>query len=158
MTTKQMPAINLDALKAVLTADEFEIARGIVNPRTGALRASKPTIRRDGAPKVHPWSNQQYRENNLADAKTAYVWRMVAFAISPVPQHQCMPMTADFDLPYENGDQRRALCKVLDELADKVVKSVPVKEWHGVRRWGRAYYGSVAGFTDPLDDLLNGGR
>lgn len=44
--------------------------------RGGLLRSSKPK----------------------GDGKGCYIWRMVAFMVSPQPQHQCIPFAADFDI------------------------------------------------------------
>lgn len=139
-----MPKIDLDKLRPVLTESEFAIARRIISQQgknKGLLRASKPPVT-----KADPLSGM-----------AAYVWRMVAFMISPVGQHQCMPVTADWDLPIESPsrksfddsdrwyaelsrahDARRDLAKELDKLVDKIVDSIPKNEWHGVKRWGYA--------------------
>jgi hypothetical protein len=74
-----MPIINLASLN--LSVFETNIAEKIIG-KGSMLRASKPKI-------------------NKADPMTglaAYVWRMVAFSISPKSQHHCMPIMADFDM------------------------------------------------------------
>lgn len=87
------------------------------------------------------------RSTKPKDGEAAYVWRMVAFNVSPIRQHQCMPVTAEFDMPAEYWDRtdtraaaekRRNRCKELDVLVDALVNSVPKEQWHGVVRWGRA--------------------
>jgi len=114
-----MPPISVDALRSRLSGRDLQLAEACLN--NGHLRASKP---RDG--------------------EAAYVWRMVAFQVSPKPIHHCMPMTADFALPdtYWHGegagDRRRARLKELNAIVDAVVDAVPRTQWHGVRRWGRA--------------------
>jgi hypothetical protein len=64
---------------------------------------------------------------------------MVAFYVSPNPQHQCMPWGADFDLPTKyiltTGKELR---KPLDELVDKIVDTIPVLSQSGTMRWGKA--------------------
>lgn len=111
---------------AIMSYDMIRIAQQVVkvskdNTTAGHLRSTKPK-----------------------DGEAAYVWRMVAFNVSPNRQHQCMPMTADFDMPdhYWGDDgaakRRRARCKELDVLVDALVKAVPKEQWHGVRRWGHA--------------------
>ena len=37
--------------------------------------------------------------------------------------------------------RRQYIKEVLDPIVDEIVKSVPVTEWHGVRRWRRALGG-----------------
>ena len=138
MTTNQMPKIDLDRLAQALSAADFEIALMALNPKTYQLRASKPAVKKDD-----DWTG-------LA----AYAWRMAAFSISPISKHQCMPVTADFDLLRLFGersfftltdaerDQEHAYRKEMivrgDAIADAIVKAVPVAEWHGVIRWGQA--------------------
>ena len=63
-----MPIINLDNLDD----QEKAIAEKIIG-RGGKLRSSNPS-----------------------DGEAAYVWRMVAFMVSPKPQHQCIPVSHDF--------------------------------------------------------------
>jgi hypothetical protein len=134
-TKKQMPKIDLTALN--FSAVDYELVRGIVNSRTGELRASKPEL----PDKVK--MNGHYDYLTEADARkgmTAYIWRMVAFEISPHSQHQCMPICADFDLPHCGGyDERRELSKHLDEIVKAIVDKVPMSEWHGIIRWGNAF-------------------
>jgi len=138
MTTKKaMPKINLNKLTNLNSAD-LELVRGIINSRTGELRASKPAL-----PDKVKTTSGRYDYATEADARqgmTAYIWRMVAFEVSPHSQHQCMPICADFDLPDCGGHaERRNLSKRLDEIVKAVVDSVPMTEWHGIIRWGNAF-------------------
>lgn len=137
-----MPRINLDELKRVMSPEDYALVVGIVNSRTGELRASKPAVPNmvkvaDPTDAIRGYRWEYANDADAAKGKTAYIWRQVAFAISPIRQHQCMPVTDIFDLPGDY-DSRRALAKVLDEVADVVVKTVPVTQWHGVIRWGNA--------------------
>lgn len=123
---KTYPAINLDSLKQILSPENYAIAEAIVTTQgrhKGCLRSSKP-------------------KNN---SKAAYVWRMVAFQISPNPQHHCMPVCADFDLydVFAKEDQNykvvNQLAKQLDkEVVDPITNTVPKEQWYGIMRWGRA--------------------
>lgn len=74
MSRYQMPEITIPAN---FSEADRAIAALILNK--GKLRASKPK----------------------ASGEAAYVWRMVAFIASPISQHHCMPMTAEFDLPEQ---------------------------------------------------------
>ena len=140
--TRQMPRISLDTLQSQLTAEHFALVKGIVNSRTGDLRASKPALPR----KVQVIDSSStygyfydYADKAGANAgKTAYIWRMVAFYVSPVAQHHCMPCTADFDLPECGGyDERRQMAKELDGIVDVVVNLIPKAQWKGVQRWAQ---------------------
>jgi hypothetical protein len=142
--TRQMPRISLDTLQSQLTAEHFALVKGIVNSRTGELRASKPALPRkiqivdSNSPYGYIYDYADEAGRNAG--KTAYIWRMVAFFVSPVSQHQCMPCTADFDLPECNGmAQRRELAKQLDAIVDVVVNSIPKAQWKGVQRWAQVY-------------------
>lgn len=138
-----MPRIDLTALKASgkFTDAELELVAGIVagkGKNEGLLRASKPKIE-------YVLEDQYYKGVKLSPLRrptapsgyVAYLWRMVAFFISPVPQHQCMPCLAFCDLPEQN-DERRAKEKELDALADRIVDTFPKEQWKGVIRWGQA--------------------
>ena len=137
---RTMPSFDTDNLRNTLSADDFAIYQGIISTQgknKGCLRAAKPKV------------------TDLQSAKVAYVWRMVAFQVSPIGQHHCLPFGADFDLRTEYfvpgipaygqpgyrelTDQawalRGALLKELDALADKIAKGVPAI---GIMRWGRA--------------------
>lgn len=76
----------------------------------------------------------------------AYVWRMVAFMVSPNPKHHCMPCTAEFGIEMKTPEGRwdvrgiHAYTKdVLDPIVSKIVDAVDKREWHGVHRWGQAF-------------------
>jgi len=132
---KEMPRIDLD--RANLSPWERRIAEGIVNSRTGRLRASKPPVKHTDLG-LDPEDPNGFRHLYQTDGgETAYVWRMVAFAVSPRSQHQCLPVMAQYDLPGR-VDEARDLARDLDRIADKVVDTVDVREWHGIARWSRA--------------------
>jgi hypothetical protein len=128
----EMPSPNLDALSD-LSGEARRYAEAIIG-KDGRIRRSKPT--RDG--------------------RVQYVWRMVVFAVSPIPQHQCMPVTADWDLArdlkaeghteWSEVLQRPVACHAivraetqrLDTITDSIISAIPKTEWHGVVRWGCA--------------------
>ncbi len=138
----QMPKVTIPP---DLSDEDRRIVSGIINTKTGELRASKPTTpRKIEIPSTRPdpifKTNWVYQDQDGEIAgKTAYVWRMVAFYVSPHPQHQCMPVTADFDLPAINHQDRRNQAKELDILVDKVTNLIPKSQWHGVTRWAKAF-------------------
>lgn len=68
-----------------------------------------------------------------------YVWRNVAFYISPDPKHQCLPFGADFYLKGDWDQRNEKIKTILDPLVDRIVNSVPVEQRHGLKRWGRAF-------------------
>lgn len=132
----KMPKIDLS--KCNLTSEEYKLCQGIINSRTGELRASKPPVPRMVQSKeVDQYGIHNYDYANETDAdqgRTAYIWRMVAFMVSPISAHHCMPCTADFDVPG-HYDERREEAKRLDLIVDKIVDSISPREWHGVARW-----------------------
>jgi hypothetical protein len=113
-----MPRVRLEDLEG----EALSYAR-LITRSDGSLRASKPDLRK----------GDEHR-------RAAYVWRMVAFSISPLRHHQCMPVCAEFDLPTRCGEEgHRDLVKHLDAIADAITNTVPKVEWHGVIRWGQAF-------------------
>jgi len=128
----RMPTVNLE----LLDGDALEYARRITK-KDGTLRASKPPMRYTLVP--HPWGGMM-RQYDLQDASAAYIWRYVAFYVSPNPKHQCIPTLADLDLPFDEPSEADAYIKnVLNPIIDAIVDAVPVSQWHGVRRWGQAF-------------------
>ena len=120
MTTKtQMTILPLETIRETFSTEEVALILETVKP-DASLYASKPTG---------------------ATGRGKYLWRMLAFGISPNPKHHCIPVTADFDLNDDLGgdwDATRAEAKVLNELATQVERLVPIEERHGTLRWGRA--------------------
>lgn len=118
-----MPRINVDALP--LDEADRAIVRRVLNG--DRLRASAPPTKPCTA------------DSGL----TYYVWRMVAFSVSPDPKHHCMPVTADFYFPHPEyswgTDKRKAIVARGDRIEDAVVKSIPPTAWHGIKRWGNAF-------------------
>jgi hypothetical protein len=122
-----MPIINIEAV--TFNSDEEKAIARLIVKKGNVLRASKP--------KIDP--------SNPLTGKAAYVWRMVCFSVSPKRQHQCMPVTADFDLPAVDPDSGKwsyraasQMSKPLDDLADRLEKTVPFEKRHGTIAWGRA--------------------
>ena len=107
-----MPTINLD--DAFMNDLERALAEQIIK-KDGKLYASKP---------------------KKASGEAKYLWRMVAFAVSPKPQHQCLPVTADFDLEG-SWSENRELAKGLDDLAQRIEETVPIFKRYGVMNWAR---------------------
>lgn len=152
-----MPVIPLDHL----TEAERVLASRIIATKgknKGRLRASKPEvtyniIERDG---------RKYREPTLETGSAAYLWRIVAFSVSPIGQHHCLPVMADMDLPYFtlSREEQAALRKELDALADKITSAIPKSQWHGILcagpgqskatlQPGNPWYSWVVWGTDP---------
>ena len=102
----------------------------------GKLRASKPKT-----PKMYQTTAGHfvhYDEEGSIKGEAAYVWRMIAFQVSPKSVHHCMPMTASFDMSGEYSVRHKRTDE-LDVIVEKIVKSVPMENWHGVNRWGKAF-------------------
>ncbi len=142
MKTNEMPKIDTAALD--LTDREAQIVSLILKPDS-TLRRSKPSTPRK-VETQNPDASSIFRSvsvyANDADrirGEAAYVWRMVAFYVSPIPAHHCMPTTAEFYLDAHPYSARRNAMAELDKLADRIVNSVPKEQWYGVRRWGQAY-------------------
>ena len=137
--TMSMPKIDTSSL---FCTEEQTAILNIIIKVDGTLRASKPPLgKKTGMIDSDSFYGYTYAWATDAErlkAKAAYVWRMVAFAISPNPVHHCMPTTASFDLDG-TFEECRALEKELDAFADLIVKCVPVTKQHGTMRWAQAY-------------------
>lgn len=125
-----MPKLNMESINySNLSKEEITILNTIIK-KDGSLKASKPKAKKHDDPNIV--------------GKAQYVWRMVAFQVSPKPQHHCMPVCACFDLPAFNDDGKwksdiaRTMEKSLDNIIDVIVNAVKMSEWHGVHRWGKA--------------------
>ena len=148
MRNKQMPKLDLEVIERKMAPHQFELVKGIVSSQgknKGCLRASKPKTHKTVAvpaknPRFVGDLDYVYEDVKTATSLgyTAYIWRMVAFMVSPKAQHHCMPCTADWSIPGTYREIKDTL-KALDALVDIVVDSVKASEWHGVKRWGQAY-------------------
>lgn len=122
------------------TQEKLEIAKGIFT-RSGEFRASKPKVVKKSVKVVADcflgYSYNYANKKEIIQGETAYVWRMVAFFISSNRQHQCMPVTAYFDLNGTVKEQNKR-AKELDVLVDKITKLVPLHKQSGTLNWGRA--------------------
>ena len=112
----KMPALDISGLEL---SDSDKLLVGEIVKKDMTLYATKP---------------------KKASADGKFLWRYAAFFVSPKPAHQCMPVTAVFDLmdKYEDGDKRREVEQRLLKLADTITRTVPIHEQHGTIRWGRA--------------------
>jgi len=111
----RMPQVNLNFDS--LSDDHKSLINMALNK--GKLRATKPK-----------------------DGRAAYVWRMAAFIVSPKPQHHCMPVMADFDLPEEywtlDFNSKKTYRDELQTLADIIIDGVSKEQHYGALRWARA--------------------
>lgn len=154
---RTMPEIDLTL--ANLTDIEMLIAKCAIkgNKEKGMLRASKPPVPKqtiynepiypegqeylyDSIFKNRKTPNSYATEEERIKALGAYVWRELAFCISPIGSHHCMPVCNDFNLEYTNSDVRqKEQRKLCSEIVDKILKIVPVHQKHGLIRWGKAF-------------------
>ena len=74
------------------------------------------------------------RKTGISD----YVWRNVAFQISPLPIHHHLPMGAPFYLPGPKAlgyEKWMELQKALNVLVDEICDTIPVQDWQGIAQW-----------------------
>lgn len=120
-----MPQVNLKKIN--LTGNDRKIFDLVVK-KNGEIRATKPIVKKD----------------EPLTGKAAYVWRMVCFLVSPKPQHQRMPYTADWNLPAydENGNWKsriaHEMANNLKHIEDEIINAIDMSQWHGVHIWGKA--------------------
>jgi len=132
--TSQMPMVNVEALRAKLSAEDFFIAQGALVSRgknKGRLRASSPK---------QPYKVAKDKRNR--QGLIYYAWRLAAFLCSPRGEHQCMPFSATFYLDAESDGYDNERVKVAQDrgmaIAEAIADCIPKAEHHGVKRWGRA--------------------
>ncbi len=140
------PKIDLNAID--LTADERELADRILATRgvnKGKLRASKPKIKYHTGYRTTTLSSgreitTKTRTPEEVTGKAAYLWRMVAFEVSPDRRHSCMPVMAFCDLPdRESREERCELENELNALAAKICDTIHPADRHGLKRWASAF-------------------
>lgn len=109
----QLPKVNTFKLKTLLDDREYYFASRILKT-DGRIKVAKPN------------------DNGFIQ----YIWRMVVFQVSPLPQHQCMPIMASFYIPADYGtDKYKELMTLGNKIADAIVDCVPMNLWHGIKRW-----------------------
>lgn len=137
----RMPKLPVDEMCAGLDDRDSRLVRAAFNSRTGCLRASKPyrKIDYDGP-----------EDEALFQAYANYVWRMLCFDFCGFHPHNCMPVTAEWDIGavyygrpgYEDSADRRAAEKsamvALDALVKRAESVLPLTAQKGVMQWGRA--------------------
>lgn len=132
-----MPAIDLEALKAKLSPEDFKLAKRAVCSRgknKGRLKASSPK---------QPYKVPKGKRNNQGVAY--YAWRIAALQISPRGEHHCIPFSASFYLDCDNDGYNNERTKIEmvrgNRIAEAIVACVPLEQHHGSRRWAQAVYG-----------------
>lgn len=103
----------------------------------GCLRASKPKMGRTIIERKRYGHLGRYYTSPLPDCAAAQVWRHVAFAASSNPQHQSLPVMADFDCPFDmDHDTMDRFAKWCQSIADVILSQI--KKQPGIDRWARA--------------------
>lgn len=152
----KMPELDLSICN--LTAEELNIAKYAIkgDKLKGTLRASKPkeqkhSIRiepefspekqylKDISKFKHTHKNAYATEDERSKALGIYVWRELAFVISPISSHHCMPICNDFNLEYDYGDERRKQqMNFCNNIVNKILKTIRPESCHGLKRWAKA--------------------
>ncbi len=130
-----MPKISLESTG--LNDSDLAPARGIIATRgknKGRLRASRPPVtREDVGPDP---DNPNYRLWKIEGGETAYIWRMVAFYVSPQQAHHSMPITCFFEFPLKaSTPEGKALVRRLDIIVDAIVDTIHPSQWYGVHQY-----------------------
>ena len=113
---KQMPRIDSDKVSSPFAKRLVPL----ITTSEGTLRTTRPDILPD-----FPLSGH-----------AAYVWRMIAFHISPISQHHCLPMAAPF---YIQEEDIHKLVEFLDTIVDEILEQFPPSSWQGIMAWGRVF-------------------
>jgi hypothetical protein len=125
-----MPTLPIDAMCADLDDHGERLVRAAFKGKSGTLRASKPfrTIDPDA-------------DDALFKACANYVWRMLCFDLVASRPHNCMPVTADWDLrivlndhSIRPGPARTAKDK-LDATITRAESALPPGSLRGALSW-----------------------
>lgn len=131
-----MPAVNLDDLKTKLDAKQWSMVRDCFVNRGGIyrLRSSRPT---------------------KASGSVQYIWRMIAFTVSPNPQHHCIPMGADFYILDSEIAHRtdQYIPKYLYDSDREAVAKWSQKTWDMMHK-GEKRRNYVKQELDPIVDIV----
>lgn len=129
-----------------LKMSDRDFVKGIISSRganKGRIRLSRPDLGEFIIEEQHSSFTRRFKESNAAKGCIAYVWRDVVFVVGE-GQHQCLPMTSDFYLPYfvfpkeTRMEIKNQLCRELHAVCDRITAKIPKEQWNGVRRWARA--------------------
>ena len=147
--------IELDLSICNLTPLEMSIAKVAIKgeKEIGFLRASKPKEQKktviDESYKSateseyiikHPQPNLYATEEERIKALGCYVWRELAFIMSPIAAHHCMPVCNDFNLEYKYSDPRRKeQYNFCNGIVNKIFKTVKKESCYGLKRWARVF-------------------
>ncbi len=128
------------------TVKALEAARGIIatqGKNKGYLRASKPKLDERIVTRERYGYESEYRDPSLASSATAQIWRSVAFSISPIAEHACLPVMADFDSPFDmTHAESREFARWCQDVADIILLQYSLGERPNDMRWSQAL-GSV---------------
>lgn len=122
-----------------MSITEYEIVQGIIVSRgknKNRIRTSRPEIKSFTVEE----NSRQFYENDAKDGCIAYIWREIVFCVG-TGQHQCLPTTSQFYLPYFIWDKstrfekRNLLMKELSAISDRILNTIPKSEWQGIKRW-----------------------
>ena len=117
--------INVNELVKVcgFTGREEMIVRGIFKTTKasgpiGTPRKAKPKVKYEKRTRA---DGREYYIPEDISGTTAYVWRMFMFYTQNTHPYCCMPVTAEWDLPYDSNDDYSKKRELAD-AADKIVR------------------------------------
>lgn len=126
------------------TINGLEASRSITatqGKNKGRLRASKPPMKQSIIKRVRYNHESSYYDHPLLDCAAAQIWRYVAFEISTLGQHHCLPMMADLDSPFDMSyNESREFAKWCQSAADIILGMFKAENKPGLLRWSRAFY------------------
>lgn len=146
--TNTMPRINIDKLHEKLTPAQFNLAKQVISIRKGEVKLRSTRSKSSGS--------------------GDYIWRMVAFFVSPIRAHQSIPVMAENYIQDSEVMHRPEMYRVhegtclhwdentwnmmhlaakrsayihaeLNPIVDAIVDSVNPNDWNGVKNWAKAF-------------------
>jgi hypothetical protein len=129
-TTKapKLAKIDLGSL-GLPAADLAWLARTLA---AGRLRPSPPAVPTAEAGRYGS-TGRAFRAPEPGAARAYYVWRLLAFYLSPDPNHQGEPDAHARFIALPPADKAAELAR-LDGIARRILAAVPRAEWHAFNR------------------------
>lgn len=127
----EMPVFDENAVSRLET--EFEKDIFSIITKSNVLRRTFPSGKKFEEI-VETFAMKHNLPHNEGKWVLYFVWRNVAFYISPCREHQCLPFVAYFKYSDELFRDREYV-KFLEKVVDNITNLIPPQQWHGVRRW-----------------------
>jgi hypothetical protein len=130
MIMPKMPIVT-NGVSAVTCNAAICAVRRVFHPTTKRLKAKKPFPKMDFS-----------HADAILHASANYIWRILCFDFCDFAPHNCMPVTANWDIRRAFAElplpKREAWIATLNEAVGQIEATIPADQHYGAIRWGRA--------------------